>query len=71
MIDRITLAGIPTATTGDLVLAELRDMVNRGQAHIPKSSTDELKRFEKIMHEITVTGNGILFKGDRIILPQS
>ena len=71
MIDRITLAGISTATTGDLVLAELRDMVNRGQTHIPKSSTDELKRFGKIIHEITVTGNGILLKGDRIILPQS
>ena len=71
IIDRITLAGIAQATSSDNVLAELRNMVKRGHRHIPKSAREELKRFTKILPEITVTGNGILLKGERIILPQS
>ena len=46
-------------------------MVKKGQTHVPKSAGEELKRFSRIMPEITVTGNGILLKGERIILPQS
>ena len=71
IIDRITLAGIAHATSDDGVLIKLRDMIKQGKTHMPKSAREELKLFTKILPEITVTGNGILLKGERIILPQS
>ena len=38
---------------------------------ISKSSPAKLQKSEHILPEITVAGNGVLFKGDRIILPEA
>lgn len=35
------------------------------------TKTDVVKKFRSILNEITITGNGILLKGERIILPAS
>lgn len=38
---------------------------------IPKTAHSQVQEFENILTEVTITGNGILFKVDRIILPKS
>jgi hypothetical protein len=38
---------------------------------IPQDAPDKLKKFTKILPELTVTGNGIILKSERIILPES
>ena len=43
----------------------------KGQTWIPKEADTKLRRFTKILPTITVTGNVILLKDDRIILPES
>ena len=35
------------------------------------TKTDAVMKFRSILNEITITGNGILLKGERIILPAS
>ena len=45
-------------------------IVESGETWIPKSSSAKLKTFETILSEITMTGNTILLKYDRIILPE-
>ncbi len=42
-----------------------------GQTWIPKDADEQLRKFTSILPSITVTGNGILLKEERIILPQS
>ena len=64
IIDRITLASIAQATSKDEVLSDLRDMIKQGKTHMLKTAHEDLKRFGKILPEITVTGNGILLKGE-------
>ena len=41
----------------------------KGQNWIPKNSPDKSEKFNPILDEITVTGNDILIKNDRMILP--
>ena len=43
----------------------------KGQTWISKSANKKLRKFSQILPTITVTNNGILFKDDRIILPES
>ena len=38
---------------------------------IPKTAHSQVQEFENILTEVTITGNGILFKVDCIILPKS
>ena len=52
-------------------MKELRDIVTKGQTWIPQTAKKELLLFKQILPEITVTGNGILPKDERIILPDS
>ena len=71
VIDRIGLSTIALATNEDDTLRTLRKFIKNGQSWIPKSATKEVQKFRGIMNEITVTGNGILLKGSRMILPNS
>ena len=71
VIDRIGLSTIALATNEDDTLQTIRQYVRSGQYWIPKSATKEVQKFRGIMNEITVTGNGILLKGSRMILPKS
>ena len=45
-------------------------IIRKRQNWIPTKSSDELKKFKPILGEITITGNDILMKSDRIILPK-
>ena len=69
IIDNIGITTIAKETKEDSILAELMKIIRKGQNWIPKGSPDELKRFKSILDEITITGNDILMKSDRTILP--
>ena len=69
IIDKITLKSIAEETASDEVLAKLQEIIKSGQTWIPKHEGESLQKFKAILPEITITGNGILLKGDRIILP--
>ena len=70
IVDRISLKDISDETTSDPTLSMLRSLVNKGQTWISKTANPDLQKFRPVLPEITVTGNGILLKGDRIILPE-
>ena len=70
-MDHIGIAAIAKATNNDQNLKQLRDIVTKRQTWFPKTAKKELLCFKQILPEITVTGNGILLKDERIILPDS
>ena len=71
IMDRITLKAIAEETASDKVLVKLQELVKSGKTWIPKHEEDALQRFKAVLPEVTITGNGILLKNDRIILPDS
>ena len=71
VIDHISLATISEHTATDPTLKHLTSLIKEGKTWIHKSTDPKFKRFQPILPEITITGNGILLKGDRIILPES
>ena len=71
IIDHIGLSTIAEHTTSDSILKDLREIIKEGKTWIPKDSSPKLYKFEEILPEITVTGNGIRLKGERIILPEA
>ena len=71
IIDKITLKRIAEETANDTTLSKLQEIVKTGKTWIPKHAEEALQNFKTILPEITITGNGILLKGDRIILPES
>ena len=71
VMDSIGLATIAKHTRNDLILNDLTAIVKQGKAWISKKADPKLRKFEQILSEITTTGNGILLKGHRIILPES
>ena len=70
-MDSIGLGTISQHTSNDNVLSALRGIINAGKTWIPKDADPALQKFSSILPSITVTGNGILLKEERIILPQS
>ena len=44
--------------------------MRNNQNWIPKSDPTELQKFQGLVPEISVSGNGILLKNERIILPE-
>lgn len=71
VIDHIGLGTIAEETKKDPTLQQLSDILHRSQTWIPTTASAKLKKFNSIMNELTVTGNGIILKYDRMILPES
>ena len=71
IINRITLDTIAEETANDCVLMKLQKIVEARKTYIPKHGDEALLKFKPILPEITITGNGILLKGERIILPDT
>ena len=69
IIDHISLAEISRKTSTDAVLSKLQQIVKSGKTFVAKHELAELRKFEHVLPELTLTGNGILLKGDRIVLP--
>ncbi len=71
IMDHITLARIAKETSSDKTLSKIQDYLRKGYSTIPKHATNEVKRFNTLMPELTIMANGIIFKDDRIVLPSS
>ena len=71
IIDKISLRAIAEETEKDLTLNKLQKIIRSGRTWIPKDESKALLKFQTILPEITITGNGILLKNERIILPES
>ena len=46
-------------------------MSKKGHSGVLNNASDEVKKFRPIMQELTLVSNGIIFKDDRIVLPES
>ena len=71
VMDCIGISTIAKETAADSALSKIVSYVKKGQTWIPKTDQEEVQRFKSIMSELTVTGNGILLKDDRVVLPSS
>ena len=71
IMDRINIGTISTETQRDPTLKRVREIIEQGQTWISKSESAAVQRFREILPEITLTGNKILLKSERIILPES
>ena len=71
VMDSIGLATIAEHTSKDSTLSALRSIIQTGKTWIPKDANEDLQKFASVLPTITLTGNGILLKEERIILPQS
>ena len=71
VMDHIGLSRIAKETAADPTLTKIQNYVRSGQNWIPKEDGPEIKKFKQILPELTITGNGILLKDDRIILPDN
>jgi hypothetical protein len=70
-MDHIGLAKISEETAKDATLSELSVLLKQSQSWIPKDASEKVKKFSQIYSELTVTGNGIILKSDRIVLPEA
>ena len=70
IMDHLGIARIAKHTNEDTTLRKLRKLIEDGKTWIPKGD-HRLLKFKQILPEITATGNGILLKNERIILPES
>ena len=57
-------------TNEDAALSRVKEILNQGYEKIPKHETEEVLKFKAIYNELTVSGRGLLLKGDRIVLPR-
>ena len=71
IMDRINIGTISTETQLDPTLKRIREIIEQGQTWISKNESTAVQRFREILPEITLTGNKILLKSERIILPES
>ena len=71
IIDHIGVSTIAEHVTSGLILKDLREIIEEGKTLIPKDSSPKLYKFKGILPEITVTGNGILLKRERISLSEA
>ena len=71
VIDHLGISLIAKHTKEDPILSQLLDIAKSDKKWIPKSASNKLRKFEPILDEITISGNNILLKSDRIILPEA
>ena len=69
VMDQISIGAISTETQSDPVLSKLLKILKDGQTWIPKNADSELKKFQQILPELTLTANQIILKAERIVLP--
>ena len=70
IVECISLAAIAEETKNDPTLSKIQKLIKQGKQWIPKDETEKVRKFQGVMQEITIMGNGILMKGERIVLPE-
>ncbi len=68
-IDCLGISTIAQATHEDPTPQKIATLIKKGQSWIPKTEPANVQRFRPILPQLTVTGNGIILKDERIILP--
>ena len=73
IVDAIGIKEIATEALKDKKLQKLADVISNHISTQEKLNLlkTELAPFKKVLHEMSVMANGLIFKGDRIILPES
>jgi len=71
IMDVISLARISEETKRNPVLVKLMNLVKNGEPISDHCDEHALKKFRKVFSELTVTGNDIILKGERIVLPKT
>ena len=71
IVDHISLAQIAKKTDSDPVLSRVRELVRQGAKTASRDDVDDVRRFNQLLADMTVTGNGIILKDDRMVLPES
>ena len=72
--DHIGLATISSETSKDKTLKTLSELIKSGHEEIDSNEFKDMKKllkFKNIYSELTVTGNNIILKGERMVLPES
>ena len=64
VIDHIGLGSIAVATAEDPVLKKIQGYIREGVEHIPKGEEPDVLKFNQILPELMIAGNGIIFKDD-------
>ena len=71
IIDCTSLATVSKETEADHTLRKIKTYLKKNQKWIPKNEIKSVQMFREIMSELTLTGNGIILKGERIVLPET
>ena len=71
VLDQIGIGTIARETGKDKVLKEIQKHIRKGEPNIPKKADSAVQKFSQIYPELMITGNGIIFKDDRIVLPEN
>ena len=71
VVDHISLARISKQTEMDEVLSKLAEIIRKGSLDVGRNQDARLKKFKPILSELSLTGNGIILKGERMVLPES
>ena len=66
--EAISMERIMKETEKDSVLSSLKDHIRKG--YIPNSATS-LKPYRKVFHELTLSDEELILKGEKIVLPHS
>ena len=59
------------ATKNDPTLTKIVTLISQGSTWIAKTESKEVQRFQNVLPELTITANGIILKGEKIVLPNS
>ena len=62
---------IAQATKNDPTLTKIATLISQGSTWIAKTESKEVQRFQNVLPELTITENGIILKGEKIVLPNS
>ena len=73
IMDHMGISNISSDTKKDETLSRIVSVIREGVTGITKDMKldQEVMKFKSIFSELTVTGNDVLFKGERIVLPKS
>ena len=71
IIDQMGMKEIAIATKADRTLQKISKYLTKGKLRIANSEDCNTLKFQQIMSELFLSGNGIILKGERIVLPES
>ena len=71
IIDCMGIGTIAPATKNDPTLTNTATLISQGSTSIAKTESKEVQRFQNVLPELTITANGIILKGEKIVLPNS